>query len=318
MSADPRVSRYFTYSDSALPAVAAAVFLALLARKWRRDWRPMVVAAACLVIVVIGFRRGVWIGAAAALAIVLLVAPGRRLLLVRLAFATVGLMAMLLVLPGMAADVHDRLVGAPAHVVVEPSAVSKAGQGEPAQGDPTGGGGGVAAPPQQISDYSPRLSSEVATNSTEGHMSDLRVGWRYVEKNFWTGVGPRADQLPGLVANRSKLVYVHNEWLMDWLRFGPLAPVLVTAFLGILAIMAIRTLRRPESGSDQLSAAMFGLLAPVVLMLFPLMTTSTRWPLFLGISAGILGLRKSGAGNAVVGLHRLNRPAHEGHQQTAL
>jgi hypothetical protein len=94
-----------------------------------------------------------------------------------------------------------------------------------------------------------------------------------------------------LAATRSPEIYVHDEWLQDWLKFGPLAPVLVTAFLAVLVLVGIRALTRPGSGPVERAAALFALITPGCLLLFPYFTTTTRWPLLLGIAAGGLGLK---------------------------
>jgi O-Antigen ligase len=299
LPADARVSPYFIYYDAALPALAAATLLAVAAGDWRYDWKRILLMAACLIILVASFRRAVWVSAAVPFAAVLLLTGRRARTLGRLAFAAAGLLAMLAVTPGLAADVYARLTGMPAShdvqrvmttksggAVASPSQVGGAGGNEPggAGGNETGG-----ADYKEPEDDPSRVNGDVAAKSTEGHLEDIKVGWHYVTEHPWTGIGPRARQLPGLAAVNSKRVYVHNEWLLDWLRFGPLAPLLVTAFLGVLAFLAVRALLSPDAGAMQRSAALFGLLAPGCLMLFPFLTTSTRWPLVLGLAAGVLG-----------------------------
>jgi O-antigen ligase len=128
----------------------------------------------------------------------------------------------------------------------------------------------------------------VAADSSRGHVSDIKLGWKYATEHFWTGIGPRAPQLPGLAANRAQRIYVHNEWLLDWLRFGLLAPLLVTALFGIIAGRSLRTLRHANSSTTERAAAVFGLMVPVCLLASPFLSTSNRWPLLIGIAAGIL------------------------------
>jgi hypothetical protein len=252
----------------------------------------MVVMAACLVIVVIGFRRGVWVAATVPLAATVVLTKRRMWTYRRLALAGVVLVGVLFVTPGLATDVIARLVGAPAQDLPVASATT----GPDGTGTGSGTGGGAAAdlkPVPDNDDYAAAVSGDVAANSTEGHVGDLKVGWGYVEKNVWTGVGPRSYQLPGLAAVNSPRIYVHDEWLMDWLRFGPLAPALVTAFLAVLALMGVRRMRGGDDSTIERAAALFGLIAPGCLVLFPYFTTTTRWPLLLGIAAGVLGLRRS-------------------------
>lgn len=304
-AADARVSPYFVFYDAALPAAAMAIFLALLGTRRRPDWRQVLVMAATLLIVVASFRLTVWAAAAVTIAIAVLLSRQRLISVRRLAVATAGLAVLLVVTPGLATDVSARLFGAssgrPAQATGSAPAEAGTGSASAAGGANTGGDSSgkpgalaASAPPATIA--SEIVSGTVAADSAGGHVSDIRVGWDYVEKNFWTGIGPRAPQPPGLAAAKSQRVYVHNEWLLDWLRFGPLAALLVTALLAIVAVASVRTLRRLHTRTTERAAAVFGLTVPVCLAAFPYLTTSTRWPLFLGISVGLLGLRRPAGG----------------------
>src|SRR6185369_11488517 len=91
-----------------------------------------------------------------------------------------------------------------------------------------------------------------------------------------------------LASDKTKVLYVHNEWLQDWLRFGPGAVLLVTAFLLIVAFLAIRTLAGRKAPPLHRAAAIFGLITPICLLAFPYFSDSAQWPLLLGAAAGIL------------------------------
>jgi hypothetical protein len=342
-SADARVSPYFVYYDSALPALAVAVFLALVASVSRLDWRAVVVMAACLLIVVFSFRRAVWLATSVPIAAILLLAAGRLRSSRRLLVAAAGLALFVVIMPGLAVDVRARLVGAPSvHLATtstaqngtvagpgggpatgastRPGGNSSARPGGSSSASPGGsasvparsnqpGTGGATGKPQgapvkaNSDDYVDSPSADVAADSAEGHLGDLKVGWNYVKQHFWTGMGPRAPQPPGLAAAKSRRVYVHDEWLLDWLRYGPLAALLAAAFVGMLVLMAIRMLLRFNSATIERTAAIFALVAPGCLVLFPYLTTTTRWPLMLGIAAGILGGRR-GTDEQTAGRHR--------------
>ncbi len=110
--ADGRVSPYFIYYDSALPAMATAVFLALVISRRDGGWRARLVMAAAALISLASFRLTVWIAAAGALGIAVVLVRNRVQTFRRLAVATLVLTAVLIVVPGLGGDVHDRVVGA--------------------------------------------------------------------------------------------------------------------------------------------------------------------------------------------------------------
>jgi O-antigen ligase len=262
--ADSRVSQFYIYADSALPALAVAIVFALVLTRRRWDWRSAVVVTACMVIVVFSFRRGVWLSATFPLVAIFLLFGGRLRSARRLAIVLAATVAFVAAVPGLGADVSTRLVGgAPRHVQV-----------------------GVT------DDEYDQSSGGVAENSAEGHMKDLKVGWHLVQDHFWTGLGPRAPQQDGLAARLSQRVYVHNEWLLDWLRYGPVAALFVTAFALVFMWLAITSLRRRGSPMLERTAALFALSTPPNLMLFPFLTTTVRWPLLIGMAIGVLGLAR--------------------------
>ena len=304
---DPRVSRYFIYYDSALPALGVVVFLALVTGRSHRDWRSIVVMAACLVLVLISFRRAVWLAATVPLAATLLLVSSRLHTLRRLAVATAGLLAALVIVPGLARDLQARLFGAPASAEAAPSPGPRGGTADPGT---AGSDSGIVGTTEGQPPIDPaQVSGATAEGSTAGHVGDLKVGWKYVTEH-WLGIGPRTPQLPGLSAVNSKIIYIHDEWLLDWFRFGPLAPLLVSGFLALLLLMAVRLLLQPEAGTIERAAAFFALVTPVCLILFPYFTTTTRWPLLLGITAGVLGTPRSEPTDCTA--ERSGRRAHAG------
>ncbi len=124
--------------------------------------------------------------------------------------------------------------------------------------------------------------------STENHLHDISAGWAYVRGDMWTGIGPEAGQLPGLSATNSTRVYVHNEWLLDWLRFGILGAVLITVLAVVLVVMGIRTVRRAPADPLARVCAMLVLLTPICLVTAPFLSTTGRWPPLVGIAVGYL------------------------------
>jgi hypothetical protein len=277
-AADERVSRYFTYYDSALPAVATAIFGALLIGRSRLTWPARVAMGFSLALIVIGFRLTIWATAVAVLVLAVLlsrlwVITGRRI-----AISVVVLLAVVLVLPGMRTDITSRVVGASSAATTVAGPITPTPSQSASPSPPT-------APAKKVA---PAGGFGVAADSTQGHLQDIRIAWSYVRNNFWTGIGPEHPQLPGLASDNTHVLYVHDEWLQDWLRFGPGAVVLITLFLLIVAWLAARTLVDRGSTTLRRAAAILGLMTPLCLLDFPYLSKSNQWPLLLGIAAGIL------------------------------
>ncbi|MGN9778721.1 hypothetical protein ACTMS0_23615 [Micromonospora sp. H33] len=334
--ADDRLSAYFVFYDSALPAIAAAVFLGMLGG-WRWDWRHMSVAVAAPLLVVFSFRRSVWLAVLVVLVAVLVVAWSRwRPMIQQLAFAGLVVTVVVFSAPGLAADIGLRSVGsfelggssepvasgqwvtpskpaptgAPAATGQPPATSRPSATGQPpGTSRPSATGGpaaptGVPQPPGQAPPPKPAnppagsgrpapgpQSADHQAASTSGHISDLRVGWDHVRAHVWTGVGPLAPQLSGLTADKAERVYVHNELLQNWLRYGPAAPALVVLFLTVAGLMALARLRDPGSDVVVRSAAAFCLIAPLCFMTAPFLSETSRWPLLTGVAVGILAHR---------------------------
>ena len=86
---------------------------------------------------------------------------------------------------------------------------------------------------------------------------------------------------------QSGQLYVHNEYLLDWLRFG--YPGLIAIVIPVAAgvVLAVRRLRTQRLNAVQSAAAYLLLIAPVAAMSAAFFDTS-RWPAILGLAVGIL------------------------------
>ncbi|MBM7492788.1 hypothetical protein JOD64_004010 [Micromonospora luteifusca] len=307
--ADDRLSDYFVYYDSALPAIAVAAFLGTLGdRGWRWDWRHMLVAVAGPLLILFSFRRSVWLAAVAVGVVVLVLSWARwKPVLQQLTFAGLVVAVVVLAAPGLAADVGLRSLGSfgtgsaddpatggawvagsapssPATVIKPSPPKTSPSPAQPAAPKPS-----TAAPRPAPKPPAEPDSAGLQAASTDGHISDLQVGWDHVRANLWTGVGPSSPQLSGLTASASTRVYVHNELLQDWLRYGPVAPVLVFVFLSVAGLAALGRLRDPSSDVVVRGAGVFCLIAPLCFMTAPFLSETSRWPVLMGIAAGIVG-----------------------------
>jgi O-antigen ligase len=236
------------FYDSAMGAIAGAVVLAaVLTPASQRDWRLWWLAGAATVIVVLSARRNVWAAMAVALVVGLMFARDRMRLVLRL----LGAGAIVLV----------------AVAIFLPAVMSGIGH--------------------QLSAIWGATQGTAADASTQGHLSDISVGWRAVEASPINGVGPNGHVL-GLVVEGTGPLYIHNEILESWLRFGIAGALLVVAVQLVLAVQAVQALRLPSLDFISRWACLLLLTAPVAMLTAPFLTTTQRWPAILGLAAGLV------------------------------
>lgn len=154
---------------------------------------------------------------------------------------------------------------------------------------------GMFAIPDIMSTFADRILSSYSTLegtgeevSTAGHVDDIAVGLRYALEQP-LGYGPQSPQLTGFFV-QSGTIYVHNELLLDWLRFGVVGLILTTAFLVSLLADSLKVFQRIQSEVPiVVSAASFIMPVFVIASLSaPFLTTTNRWPAVLGLAAGIM------------------------------
>ena len=243
--------RFVIFYDAALPTLAAAVLVGRLLTD-RRIWPgERLVALAATVVVLLSFRRAVWMFVAVAFVAVPLVR--RRAIVARRALAVLACGAAVLALApgGLRGPVVGRVLEA-VNVV----------QGETSE-----------------------------RNSSQLHFDDLTVGLKLARAEPWTGIGVRAWQPPGLAltAAPGRYLYVHNDLLQTWLRFGLPGVILLGLLFVHLGWRSLRVLGAPGR-LDLLDAtgAVFagGVLIPAMTAAF--VTTTWRFPAFLGLAAAVL------------------------------
>lgn len=159
---------------------------------------------------------------------------------------------------------------------------------------------GMSTVPSLLSTFANRLAMSYATIqgagedvSTEGHLDDITVGLQHALAQP-LGYGPQTPQLTGLFV-QGGTIYVHNELLLDWLRFGLIGLLVVLALLISMLVDSFKVLRRdPGTVPVAVSAASF--LMPIFVVASisaPFLTTTNRWPALLGLGAGILAAYNS-------------------------
>jgi O-antigen ligase len=127
-------------------------------------------------------------------------------------------------------------------------------------------------------------------SSTIGHLNDLSVGRAIVASSPISGVGVYAQSQSGLVVSDSGNLYIHDEYLQTWARYG------LPGILGLLGILALffrhawRTFARPPDSVLVALGAITLLALPVSLVFFPQLSSLTRFDVVVGILAGMLPL----------------------------
>ncbi len=129
-----------------------------------------------------------------------------------------------------------------------------------------------------------------ADASVQGHLSDISIGWHAVTASPLLGVGPDGH-VAGLVVQGGGPLYVHNQVLESWLRFGLTGAVLVIVVQVAFITQAIGALRHSVDDLTLRWAAFLLLIAPVAMLTAPFFTNTQRWPAVLGFAAGLVGAR---------------------------
>lgn len=241
------------YYDTATGTVAGAVVLAVaLAPSRVRDWRVWWLGGAALIVVVLSSRRAVWAAMVVALLVGLLVARDRTRLVLR---GLGGVAAILILL-----------------AVFAPSVLTEVGR--------------------QLSTVWQATQGSAADNSSQGHLSDVSVGFRAVLAHPISGLGAGAH-LPGLVVESPGPLYIHNQILESWLRFGVVGAALVIAVQATLILQGVRLLRRHADDLTVSWGALLLIMAPVAMLTAPFFTASQRWPAVLGMAGGLVAGRRS-------------------------
>ncbi|MGH2914686.1 MAG: O-antigen ligase family protein [Solirubrobacteraceae bacterium] len=137
-----------------------------------------------------------------------------------------------------------------------------------------------------------------ADNSTQGHLSDITVGLRAVLAHPISGIGA-GGHLAGLVVEEGGPLYIHNQILESWLRFGVFGGVLMIVVQATLVGQGIRVLRRRADDITVTWAAMFLIMAPVSMLTAPFFTETQRWPALAGLAAGLVAARRRSESTAL-------------------
>lgn len=125
-------------------------------------------------------------------------------------------------------------------------------------------------------------------SSTTGHVNDIQVGFQVIMQSPLWGLGVYPSPQAGLVVGDSANLYIHNELLQTWARFGLGGLAILVAILGLGVVYACRVVLKGTSDILGLAAAVFFLASPIPLMFFPHLSTLVRFGFFTGLFLAIL------------------------------
>jgi O-antigen ligase len=145
---------------------------------------------------------------------------------------------------------------------------------------------------KQLSTVWGATQGSAADNSTQGHLSDVSVGLKAVLAHPISGLGAGAH-LPGLVVEAPGSLYIHNQILESWLRFGIVGAALVIAVQATLIRQGVALLRRHADDLSVSWAAVLLIMAPVAMLTAPFFTANQRWPAVLGLAGGLVAGHRS-------------------------
>ena len=144
---------------------------------------------------------------------------------------------------------------------------------------------------QQLATVWGATQGSAADNSTQGTSATCR-SVQPCSPTRSAGLGAGAH-LPGLVVESPGSLYIHNQILESWLRFGIVGAALVIAVQATLISAggraAAATRRRPHG---QLGRGAL-IMAPVAMLTAPFFTANQRWPAVLGLAGGLVAGRQS-------------------------
>lgn len=129
-----------------------------------------------------------------------------------------------------------------------------------------------------------------ADSSVYHHLADITLGFDAARGHPLFGIGPFASQLPGAAVSSNSTLYLHNDALMMWLRYG--MPGLV-AFVCLLVggaglgIWVIAQSRHHVMRLDWLCAACFPIAVLIGGVFAPYITESRRWDGLFGVALGV-------------------------------
>jgi len=244
-------TRHILFYDPTVPLLGAAAFLGCY---YTREAQPSArvlrwwIGGAGALILVLSFRRSLWIMAIAGIIVGPLL-ERRDFMARRLVLAVLATAAALLVLPG---DWVSPVMGRVGEVV---TAI--------------------------------RSGSGSSTSNAALHLKDVTHGIALVASHPIAGLGIRANQPTGLALPPTGSFYIHNDLFYVWLTQGLGAAVLLVALFVSLARRGWEVIAaRPQSAFDAGAAATVVFLV-LPCMTAAYLSDTVRFPAVVGLVAGL-------------------------------
>lgn len=155
--------------------------------------------------------------------------------------------------------------------------------------------------------FSTLLTGE-GDSSTTGHVSDIEVGTAVIMQSPIWGLGVYPEPQAGLVVGKSDNLYIHNELLQTWARFGLVGVLVLVMLLGLAITYAVLLVRKGSSDLLGSASAVYFLACPIPLMFFPHLSTLVRFAFFAGFFLAILSQerhRGSGANGRALQMEKV-------------
>jgi O-antigen ligase len=133
------------------------------------------------------------------------------------------------------------------------------------------------------------LFSTQGNSSVKEHLADITLGWHAAISHWLIGIGAFPAQLPGAAVSSNNVLYLHNDLLMMWLRYGLLGLLIFGSLLVAsvrLGYLVISHYRTSASALGALWAACFPFIAVIGGIFAPYLSESRRWDGLFGVAVG--------------------------------
>jgi O-antigen ligase len=132
------------------------------------------------------------------------------------------------------------------------------------------------------------LSSGAGGTSADLHYSDIAIGLRLALQHPVLGVGPESAQPAELANFGAEGLYIHNEFLQQWLRYGILGIFVIYLLMVFIVSIGLVGVSYRQSFSMVKISSLVLLSLPIALFTAPFLSTEQRIPLIVGACIGIV------------------------------
>jgi O-antigen ligase len=133
------------------------------------------------------------------------------------------------------------------------------------------------------------LSGETGIDRSSAvlHLDDVKLGLDIALLHPVFGVGPNAPQPPEFADSLSTTLYVHNEYLQQWLKFGLVGLCATVTLFVLLCRRGWSVLRQRPPGLLLTGAAVLLSLAWLPVLTAPFFSSTQGFPVLLGLATAL-------------------------------